>query len=262
LVDYKKTKMKTLNILYITLIFALTLTHFSCNDSNKSLPNEPINTPTDADSVDMCSGFPKIDDSTGKIVYWEEDLTGFLKDQNYFVNQIPKDYTGHLKLCDKKHMRFYLSCKDGKADGLSYEFYCQGGYNEMYFKDSLAEGTWVRYDKDKQISSVKNYKGGQLNGECLYLNKYKQPWIKENYLNGQKHGMFEENYPSGKIKKQEEYKNNLLKYRKEYYENGRLKSFSEYINGRNSRWVEYDENGKKMVDNVEKPPLNIQIHRP
>lgn len=255
--------MKTTNILHTAIICVIALSQFSCKDNNNKLPIEPINTTVGSDTVDECNSFPKINDSTGKIINWEGDLSGFLKNQNhFFLNQIPKDYTGHIKLCDKKHMRFYLTCKDGKAEGLSYEFFCRGGYKEMYFKNSLAEGTWVSYDKDKQILSARNFRGGQLNGESLYLDKYNQLWMRENYLNGQKHGMFEENYPSGKIKKQEEYKSNLLKYRKEYYENGKLKSFTEYINGQMSRWDQYDQNGKKIVDYEDKPPLDIQIHRP
>ena len=165
-------------------------------------------------------------------------------------------------MCDKKYMRFYLSCKNGKADGLSYEYFCKGGYKEMYFKKSLAEGTWVRYDKDKKISYVKNFKFGQLHGECIYLDKFDQLWLKETYLNGQKHGIFEEYYLSGQIKKQEEYKYNFLKNREDYYENGNIKSFEEYTNGRMTRRVAYDEFGTKISEYKEKPPLDIEIHRP
>lgn len=95
------------------------------------------------------------------------------------------------------------------------------GGQQWTFKDGKAEGPYVSYHDNGELSSKGNYKNGKRDG----------PWVTYHI--------------SGKLMIKETLKNGTLEGPWEYYfVNGRLREKGAYKNGkREGAWIDYDKNG-------------------
>jgi antitoxin component YwqK of YwqJK toxin-antitoxin module len=246
------------------LIFGILISCNRTKDSSNNLNNvdeNEISNHIDYSQQDDCKGFPNCDKKEGIEVSWSGGTTDYMVNSEEFLNQIPNKYTGYAKFCENNKLKRYISCKNGKADGITIQYNCEGGYDEQYFKNSIAEGTWINYNSSNEQNFVRNFKNGLLEGEMIYY--YENHWAKEyegTYLKGKLHGKSINYFKSGKIQKYEEYKNGITILSKSYYEHGQLKSEMIYKNGIIDKWIDYDEYGNITSEMKERDP--IIINRP
>jgi len=263
---------KRLTFLAITILTFFT----SCDNSNPPmvtpLPREPH-------FNNECTGMPNCTDKQGLELKWEPGTTEVIVQRKEFLSQIPIDYTGHIKLCGENGLYRYIECKNGKVDGISICYDCDGGYDEQYYKNSIAEGTWIHYNKSENYDFVRNFKNGLLHGELILYGDNLEIQRKENYRNGELHGESKSFYPNGEVEKYSEYNNGKELLSEEFYESGQLKS-KKIINGKEllseefyesgqlkskkiiknliiEVWVDYDKSGNIIFEKKKRPPINI-----
>jgi antitoxin component YwqK of YwqJK toxin-antitoxin module len=265
------------------LFFIVFLTLFSCNSDNNSKNNSKNNTHKleekenlfDRISPECIKSLINCNEKEGVEFIWEPGFTHEIIKRKEFLKQIPENYTGYIKLCKEDKLYRYISCKNGKVDGLSHIYDCEGGYDEGYFKNFIAEGTWVHYNDMNEFDFVRNFKNGLLHGEYISYDK-ENLGIREkkNYFKGKLDGKSTRYFPNGNV---EEYKvydmgdeiitktyyesGNLksesnLQFSKTYYESGNLKS---EFNLNNFKSVEYDEYGNILNKSVTR---RLEVNRP
>jgi hypothetical protein len=207
-----------------------------------------------------CNGMPKCDEKEGLKVVWSPGVTSSIVKREEFLKQIPEGYNGYLKLCGENGLYRYISCKNGKVEGVSYDFDCDGGYDEQYYKNSIAEGTWIHYNKSGQYDFVRNFKNGELHGEFKSFHDNLELFKEENYVDGKLHGTSITYFLSGEIEKLEKYNHGIMTSSKSFHENGQVDTEQEFERGIIKKWISYDQFGNKIFEMKNRP--SIKIHRP
>jgi antitoxin component YwqK of YwqJK toxin-antitoxin module len=252
--------IKRLFFFFLNFIFLLQLSCNSDLNNNQILEDNNENKTEDIETTQQnndCIGMPNCNDKEGLEVEWSPGVTNEIIKRTSFLKQIPNNYTGYLKLCGENGMYRYISCKNGKIDGISYDYSCDGGYDEQYFKNSIAEGTWIHYNSSGQYDFVRNFKNGLLHGEYKRYHQNLELWVDENYYEGKLDGTSKTYYLSGNIQKQEQYSKGVIISSKSFYENGQLESEKLYEKGIEKKWVIYDEYGNIISNMKERPHVNI-----
>ena len=112
------------------------------------------------------------------------------------------------------------------------------------YKDGVKHGEWVEFDANGLVKTKSEFSEGQLqkkvgfeNGKETTEERYEyyengQLWIRENYKDGQQHGLTELYYENGQLSIKGNFKNGeqhgLLKY---FSEDGSLQRSYKYENG-------------------------------
>jgi antitoxin component YwqK of YwqJK toxin-antitoxin module len=239
-----------------------------------------------------CPKLPNCNDSSGLCVQWRAGLTSEVIRRKDFLKQIPNNYSGVVKLCGEncidgsltKGLLRLIKYKNGKIDGLCYEFDCDGGFDEQYYKYGIPEGTWVHYNTNGLFDFVRNFKNGKLDGEYLlydsqlgrlrekcfykgdsldgeYISFWENQRIKEKslYKNGDKVGKSTTYFENGLIEHFEVKRNDGSCISKYFYGNGQLRSVFEYKPKLGIIKIEeYDVNGKL----ISTPKRTLNISRP
>jgi antitoxin component YwqK of YwqJK toxin-antitoxin module len=250
------SKFLFFNVLIIGLIL---LPFSSCTNNKKNHEKKNIKKSIDYSDDDYvrpecAEERPKCNRKIGIEVKWSIINGWKAFNQKEFFKQVPKNYTGYLKLCRGGQLIQYIQCKNGKVDGLIYVYDCDGSYDEEYFKNFIPEGTWIHYNSIGQYDFVRNFKNGELHGEFIsYNTETLKPMLKQTYFEGNLDGESINYYPSGNISEYNKYDKGSLIISKSYYENGNLKSES----GLNKFEI-YDVNGNKLTQT--RP--QIKINRP
>jgi len=267
---------------FITISFLLLLSSLFLFINNKDAKNSSSQVDTKSKNMDEvivdsieCNFLSKCQDKEGIELEWRAGFTEEIVKRKEFLNQIPQNYTGKIKLCSKKllipkedaeskrckghNLNRYISCKNGKVEGISYSYDHDGMYEEGYFINGIAEGTWINYNNVGNYYYVRNYKNGRLHGERISYNDINLKLIsEENFSNGELDGKIKEYYESGQIKKYQEYTNGKLNLSKTYYENGQLESDIKYGDRiKMEKCVFYDRNGKINGGLIKRKPLRI-----
>jgi antitoxin component YwqK of YwqJK toxin-antitoxin module len=230
---------------------------YSCNSNIEK--QEKIETTEDFhNEVSYCEGRPKCSEKDGIEVSSSVVISWKTFNKKELSKQIPENYTGYLKICEEGLIMDYISCKNGIIDGITYRYSCEGDYDEQYYKNFVAEGTWIHYNSRGEYDYVRNFKNGLLHGESTSFDKETlKLLITENYFEGQLDGKSKKYYPSGNIREYNEHKKGINTVSKSYYENGNLSS--EMIINKDGVTLElYDEDGKKITHT--RP--QITINRP
>ena len=111
---------------------------------------------------------------------------------------------------------FYKNSTDVSFTGIVTK-----GGQQWTFKDGKAEGPYVSYHDNGELSSKGAYKNGERDGPWVTYHISGKLMIKETLKNGEKDGPWEY-----------------------YFVNGRLREKGTYKNGkREGVWVDYDKNG-------------------
>jgi len=247
--------------LFIVLFITVSCDFYSTNKSDQTEQDDNTITDTLKNQVSSdCLGMPNCDDKDGLLIHWHPGTTREIIQRPEFLKQIPKNYNGKLKLCGENGLYRLLSCKNGKVDGICYEYDCDWGYDEQYYKNSIAEGTWISYDQNGKYFFVRNFRNGKLHGKMSFFdkdNKY-QLLTEENYVNGELDGICKKYFNSGRVQESKKYNRGVIENSKTYYENGQLEC---EINYRGSPKIKYyDQQGNVIGGTIEQDP--IKIHRP
>jgi antitoxin component YwqK of YwqJK toxin-antitoxin module len=259
--------MSKLFMLLVILLF------ISCNNESKKLPKVASQNiqETEISKQEPCY-LPKCDDSSGLEVEWTPGLTEDIINREEFLKQIPKNYTGFLKLCSdksgtgeaflegaQKRLFRLIRCKNGIIDGLSYSYDFDGGYYEEYYKNGIAEGTWVHYTPERNFNIVCNYKNGVFDGEFLTYYDNLKLRSKEFYRNGQLEGESFKYYKNGQLQTYEK-RISGISSKIEYFEDGTIKRKFE-SNREKTTFEHYDRFGN-LVDSHSVIPRTLKINRP
>ena len=111
---------------------------------------------------------------------------------------------------------FYKSSADVPFTGIVTK-----GGQQWTFKDGKAEGPYVSYHDNGELSSKGTYKNGERDGPWVTYHISGKLLLKETLKNGEREGPWEY-----------------------YFVNGRLREKGTYKNGkREGVWVDYDKNG-------------------
>jgi antitoxin component YwqK of YwqJK toxin-antitoxin module len=260
----------------MTKLFSLLLIplFIGCTNERKNLPRvaSQNNQESETSKQDSCY-LPNCEDSSGIEVEWTAGQTKDIIKREEFLKQIPKNYTGFLKLCkDKtfnddaflegpqKRLFRLIKCKNGKVDGLSYSFEFEGGYYEEYYKNGIPEGTWVHYNSNKNFDIVCNYKNGVLDGESLSYYDNLKLSEKSFYKNGELEGEYFRYYKNGKLQTYEKRVTGISSTKIEYFEDGTIKRKFESTREKTT-FEHYDRYGN-LVDSHSVIPRTLKINRP
>lgn len=160
----------------------------------------------------------KIQDGPGKI-YWDD---GSLKGTgNFKQGKKEGEWTLYYKTTGEKYA--VGQYKDDKQTGRWQYFYKNGQkLTEGDFDEEQRTGQWIEYYDKGEKKAEMNY---------IVINKVHPEFgIAERV--GVLHGQKTTYYPSGKVHKEETYREGaLVGVAKEYYEDGKLKEISQYENG-------------------------------
>lgn len=232
------------------------------NEETIDVNNEPNTEDSPSNEIlsTECNGMPKCDEKEGLKVFWSSGVTSSIVKSEEFLKQIPEGYNGYLKLCGENGLYRYISCMNGKVEGVSYDYDCDGGYDEQYYKNSIAEGTWIHYNKSGHYDFVRNFKNGKLHGEYKSFHDNLTLRTDAYYKDGKLHGKSIDYFLSGEIEKIEKYNHGTMISSREYHENGQLKTEQEFEGFEIKKWISYDEFGNKIFELKERPKINI--HRP
>ena len=181
------------------------------------------------------------------------------------------------------HQGYYI---DSKKDGNWVTFLS----NDMIFKletwkNGVKDGLSLQFDRKSKLTAMENYRGGELNGLCIYYAPANDfPQKEMSYNMGKLEGMSRIFYETGKIQEESFYKDNLKSgpsrwynktgrmiamynyqggqfegIQRTYYENDTTQCISNYSNNLlNGDYKEYYRNG---VLKVSGKYLNGQIGR-
>ena len=230
-------------------------------DQTEQVANQITDTLKNQVSSD-CHGMPKCEDKEGLSVKWAPGSTREIIQRPEFLKQIPKNYNGKIKLCGENGLYRLLTCKNGKVDGISYAYDCEGGYDEQYYKNSIAEGTWVSYDQYGKYYFVRDFRHGKLHGKMSFYDKDNnyQLLSEENFVDDELDGISKKYFNSGLVRECKKYDQGELVNSKTYYQNGQLKCEINY-NVKGLPIIKYyDQQGFVIGGTVEQDP--IKIHRP
>jgi antitoxin component YwqK of YwqJK toxin-antitoxin module len=122
-------------------------------------------------------------------------------------------------LLDGLKMDFYsdskvkteINYKAGLFDGAYLEYDSEGNVlQERFYIEGKKEGDWKYYYNDGSLLKTETWKADVK--DAVFKNFYIQGHIQslETYKNGMKHGEFMERFPDDKIKRQAEYKKDVL----------------------------------------------------
>ncbi len=174
--------------------------------------------------------YNSLGDTINKVHYILGNKNGY--SYEYFVDRNKPESLGKVKLREL--------IVQNKKEGEAIEFYENGKIKErIHYKNNKKEGYSIEYDKEGIIITLKVYRKGNL-VDREKINRYDN--------NGLKTGVWKEYYESFRVKKESNYKNDLLDgYYKEYYQNGSLRITLLYREGKlvqenlqDEELVEYD----------------------
>jgi antitoxin component YwqK of YwqJK toxin-antitoxin module len=113
-----------------------------------------------------------------------------------------KEYAGTALLAE-------IPWENGKMHGLRKTLFPNGNLQgETTYVDGVANGPTRLWDKDGQLLSEGNLKGGQRDGRFVeYWPGTKQPSRTLHYKDGVTHGLVSEYYKSGKLKRERAFRN-------------------------------------------------------
>jgi len=204
---------------------------------------------------------PNPADCTGISIIWYVGETEAVFTKTKVINQIPESYTGKIKLIGSNckngsnvvdGLLRYVSVKNRKLHGISYEYSCDGSYSEHFYKEGLRQGTWLNYFKDGTVQSYVNYQNGLLHGKYEYFFESGLPFEKGCYSNGEYVGDRLEYYPNGNLKKMTKYvTSGFMLFVKNFREDGTLMSKMTFLP--KTELVFYDVNGKEIPK-----PINVK----
>jgi uncharacterized protein len=102
-----------------------------------------------------------------------------------------------------------------------------------YFTNNVKNGISLQFDRRAKLTTMENYKNGELHGLCVYYGPYNDAPQKEaNYANGKLDGLFRNFYETGKIQEESFYRNNQKSGPSRWYnKDGRLIAMYNYVNG-------------------------------
>lgn len=173
-----------------------------------------------------------------------------LKRVNSMASEISE--SGEFRITDKDRRSLVVTLNNGLIDGKYSEYYADGSiFTTGRYSDGKREGEWKIYTEDGRVWKTYNYKNDLLNGEhVIYHTKTSIPETKGSYVNGEKDGVWENFYLSGKRRMRGTYveglKNGLFT---EWYESGTEKSRTNYVNDMMSgKMTVYYETGAVLYE--------------
>ena len=126
-------------------------------------------------------------------------------------------------LNNKKHGSWIIYTNSGQLQTIST-------YNQ-----GIKQGTETQYDAQGFITSLTNYAGGNMHGECKWFKRGKVIQLKR-YHKGQLNGIQEKYYPNGNIQE------------KMNYVNGKIDGEATWYNQEGEETIRYTYNMGELVD--------------
>ncbi|MDA9358701.1 hypothetical protein N9R23_04750 [Saprospiraceae bacterium] len=125
----------------------------------------------------------------------------------------------------------YTRVNQGNYDKLTSNHTEGGILEEGFAKDESKEGTWLKYDKERNLIGITSYMDGKINGPSIEMNNRGQITRKQYFLDDVPHGIYGD-YKFGRATKEVNYKNGVMDgMYKEFYNNGKLQRSINYKNG-------------------------------
>ena len=201
--------------------------------------------------------------------------------ESYFINgqlKYTSNYTSgkldgvYESFFDNGNRGAIKNFKFGKLDGKLEEYYENGQIKlKSFYINGIIDGEYTEYYSNGQLKlkhfktngqSIGDQTGYYSNGDLKYLKSYNEDHLityskkqnifnkteeELNFIDGKKNGIINKFYDTGKIQKEELYKNNNLHGAiKHYYRNGKIDSIENYINGKKEGYQEFFfENGNR-----------------
>lgn len=215
------------------------------------------------------------------IIKSEGKRTNFLLDSIWVFYDQTGDTLEKISYLYGKKNGYYLKYKKDPSTGLYI-------YSRELFAGDKKEGAAYLYFPDGRINQVINYRNGKKeglskefdhNGEVITLMEYSNDFlvsrekIDRKDADGLRQGVWKEFYPSGSIKSEKSFRNDMLHgYYKEYDEKGNLVLTMLYENGsivksniEDSPDIEivnrYDQSGKLIYSGPYRKGIPVGIHR-
>lgn len=133
-------------------------------------------------------------------------------------------------------------------------------YKLEYYGNGEKDGISLQFDRKAKLTSLENYKNGQLHGYCSYLGPYNEMPTKEiNYANGKYSGMMKLYYENGKIQEESYYKDNVKNGPSRWYsKNSKLIAIYNYVDGKfeGQQRTFYDNDSTQVLSNYTNNLLN------
>ncbi len=152
------------------------------------------------------------------------------------------------------------------------EYYSNGQIkSEIKYKDGIPSGSYIFYDKKKNISEKGTYLSGKRDGICIWYYEngnidtkatfendvenglithyFETGELQDSgfFINGIQEGIIYTYFKDGKIDREQEYKNGVLNgYFKSYYKNDTLEMYAEIRNDTTTYYIEYDSLGNAI----------------
>jgi antitoxin component YwqK of YwqJK toxin-antitoxin module len=146
-----------------------------------------------------------IKDGVKKVIQFDEITHKVNKIELYYVGEnnlfgegkLDKlgNYTGNWKFYyPNKQIKSIGNYKNGLKIGEWSYFYLSGSLEEKgnYNKIGELDGNWENYYENGKLAKQEEYENGKLTGKAIEYNKNEKILAKGNYIDGEKHGNWEE----------------------------------------------------------------------
>lgn len=187
---------------------------------------------------------------------------GIIKSEGYMNESL--QYDGVWKFYDEEgRIKTQATFKNNVLEGERITYYQNGSRkNVMDVKNEKRIGEDKTYYNFNQIYSSRTYdKNGVENGPSVYYHKIGTVSHKFNIVNDKIHGLYEEFYPSGKLKLKKNFVNGLAEGEQiGYFENGEIWKKGNFVkNNPHGEWFFYHENGKLESSGMFKDGLRVGV---